>query len=410
MKAVVIGPGRVGLGFAGHLLHRSGYQVCFVGRRRAVAPLMGAGEYVVRLTDGHLVHQDQVSGVSAVDISSTSEVAQVIADADVVCTAVGPRSLDSVAPLLAWGLSAAQQKVSVIAFENAEDAGTRLRRLVAQQIGSEHAGRHGFSGAVVSRAVAHRLLPERPGDPLVLIGEPDTEFAVDAAALRHPLPPIEGLVAVDDFTAFYRRKLYRYSAGHAATAYLGQLKGYRYLHAAIRDPEIAQLARAAVREGQSGLRAAYGPDVAGDDAEVDAIIDRFGNAELGDTVARVGRDVPRKLGPSDRLLGAARLAERAGVAPVRLAQVAAAALCFKDGGDAPVVAPRDVTTSGRSRVARLLTGIGHLPPASPLARLIQDEWQGLVDGWEDGNLLLSLEDHLWAWSSNSHAPAERLAS
>jgi len=410
MKAVVIGPGRVGLGFAGHLLHRSGYQICFVGRRRAVAPLMAAGKYVVRLTDGHRLHEDRVSGVSAIDISCSSEVEQAIADADVVCTAVGPRALDSVAPLLARGLSAAKQQVNVIAFENAEDAGRRLRRLVAEQVGFEHAGRHGFSGAVVSRVVAHRLPPERPGDPLVLIGEPHTEFAVDAAALNHPLPRIEGLVAVDDFTAFYRRKLYRYSAGHAATAYLGQLKGYRYLHAAIRDPEIAQLVRAAVREGQAGLRAAYGPHVAGDDAEVEAIIDRFGNAELGDTVARVGRDVPRKLGPSDRLLGAARLAEHAGVAPVRLAQAAAAALCFKDGGDPPVVAPREGTASGRSRVARLLSGIGHLPPTSPLARLIQNEWQGLMDGWEDGNLMLSLEDRLWAWSSNSHAPAGRLAS
>jgi len=371
---------------------------------------MRVGEYTVRLTDGRLVHQEQVSDVSAVDISNVSEATRVIADADVVCTAVGPRALNSVAPLLASGLSAARHQVKVIAFENAEDAGVRLRQLVAGQIGSEQAGRHAFSGAVVSRAVAHRLLPEHPGDPLLLIGEPDTAFVVDAAALRHPLPPIEGLVAVDDFTAYYRRKLYRYSAGHVATAYLGQLKGYRYLHAAIRDPEIAHLARSAVREGQAGLRAAYGPEIAGDDTEVEAIIHRFGNAELGDTVARVGRDVPRKLGPTDRLLGAARLAEGAGVAPVRLAQVAAAALCFKDGGDAPAVAPRDDTRSGRSRVATVLTAIGHLPPTSPLARLILDEWQGLVDGWEDGNLLLSLEKHLWAWSSSSHAPSERFAS
>jgi len=29
MKAVVIGPGRVGCGFAGQLLHASGYEVCF---------------------------------------------------------------------------------------------------------------------------------------------------------------------------------------------------------------------------------------------------------------------------------------------------------------------------------------------------------------------------------------------
>ena len=32
MRAVVIGPGRIGCGFAGHVLREAGYDVTFVGR------------------------------------------------------------------------------------------------------------------------------------------------------------------------------------------------------------------------------------------------------------------------------------------------------------------------------------------------------------------------------------------
>ncbi len=59
-------------------------------------------------------------------------------------------------------------------------------------------------------------------------------------------------------------------------------------------------------------------------ADVDAAFDatlagrkfrRFANRPLSDTVFRLARDPLRKLGPNDRLVGAARLAEKAGVAP-----------------------------------------------------------------------------------------------
>ncbi|MDP3179377.1 MAG: hypothetical protein Q8M76_15820 [Spirochaetaceae bacterium] len=40
------------------------------------------------------------------------------------------------------------------------------------------------------------------------------------------------------------------------------------------------------------------------------LLSRFANAALGDTVYRVGRDLPRKLYPADRVLGAALLRER----------------------------------------------------------------------------------------------------
>jgi len=388
MRAVVIGAGRIGCGFVGQMLHRSGHEVCLVGRGPVVDHLTRANGYVVRVTDGRTVYDQPVDGIRVLDAGATAEIEAEIAGSELVCTAVGPGALDTAAATLARGLAAARHPVNVIAFENAEDAGPRLRRLVAAQAGIDTAVRHGFSGAVVNRVVAHRLLPQHPTDPVVLVGEPHTEFAVDIGALKQPVAMIEGLVPVRDFAGYYRRKLFRYSAGHAAAAYLGHVKGYRLVHAAVRDPEIRAAVRGAMTEGRLGLDAKYSSSVAGTEDELDEILRRFDNAALGDTVARVGRDACRKLAPHERLIGPARLAEDAGIPPVWLAQAAAAALCF---AGAPIATP--------AYRRALLREVAGLAPDASLARRIETAWLTMFDGWQDGNLLLSLKDQLWSWSS-----------
>jgi len=158
-------------------------------------------------------------------------------------------------------------------------------------------------------------------------------------------------------------------------------------------------------EGQAGLRTAYGDSVAGEPDDLDEIVKRFANASLGDTVARVGRDVRRKLAAGDRLIGAALLAQKAGRDPVYLARTAAAALCFEEDGGPPLAVPS--RSPATDQVRALLAELTHLDPASLLVRRVELEWSHLVDGWETGNLLLSLEDHLWSWSS--HRPGEQSA-
>ena len=60
---------------------------------------------------------------------------------------------------------------------------------------------------------------------------------------------------------------------------------------------------------------------------------RFSNRALGDTIFRLGRDPLRKLAPADRLVGAARLAEKAGLVPAALAEGIAAGYCFDASAD-----------------------------------------------------------------------------
>src|SRR5690242_18517980 len=129
MKAVVIGPGRIGCGFAGHLLSQSGYELVFVGRGAIVGALEAQRRYDVRLVNGSRVARHAVQGVRALHLDDPRAV-QEIAEADLVAVSVGPSNLASVAPLLAMALARRSTPVNVLAFENAPEAGPQLRREV----------------------------------------------------------------------------------------------------------------------------------------------------------------------------------------------------------------------------------------------------------------------------------------
>jgi mannitol-1-phosphate 5-dehydrogenase len=395
MRAVVVGAGRIGCGFAGDLLNRSGYELTFITHRAAGADhLNRVGRYVVRLAGRRSVQERTVTGVRAVHGSHAEAVAREIARADVVATAVGPDRLAEVAPLIAAGLAQRRTPVNVLAFENDTDPGARLRAMVAGTAGGEAvAARHGFSGALVPRVVSD-VIGDRGGDePLVYVGDLPASFVVDGRRLVRPLPRIAGMAVTDDWAGWLYRKLYLFGAGHAMTAYLGHLKGYHYVHSAIRDPEIRAAVLAAMTEAQAGLRRRFGPEVAGGPRDLQEIVERFENAALGDTIARVGRDPRRKLALGERLVGALLAADQAGVEPDHLALAVAAALCFHNPED-PLAADleREIRRAGRPTALRRVCG---LDPGCRAGRSVTRHWDQLFDD-SHASQLLSLDRVMWA--------------
>ena len=395
MKAVVIGPGRIGCGFAGDVLSQSGYDLVFLARDPAIVEhFRRVNRYRVNLSDGHRATGREIAVARAMGTYEPRLATQEIAEADLVVTAVGANNLPDVAPLIAAGLELRDTPVNVLAFENIPQASKRLRELVLGRATRAREVEHGFAGALVERVVAMRIGAPADDQPFVFVGDDVTEFRVDGPHLVEPRPAIRSMVAVDPYEAWVKRKLYTYSAGHAAAAYLGSLKGYHYIHSAIRDREIRAAVLAAMAEGQRGLASRYGPEVAGDRQALLAILARFENASLSDRIERVGRDPQRKLGLNERLLGAAHLAQRAGVPPLNLALAAAAALCFASGDDAsPSELERAIENDGPGRTIQRLCG---LRPELGLGHLVREDCDRLLQGRNAGGLLLHLGSDLWS--------------
>jgi mannitol-1-phosphate 5-dehydrogenase len=354
------------------------------------------GHYRVHLVKGLERQESIVEGIQAVSTAEPERVAEEIAGAGLIVTAVGAGSLPQIAPLIATGLRQRSEPANVLAFENLANAGPYLRHLITEQLPAGFSlAAHGFSGALIDRVVSRRLGNPGRDEPLTFVGDPPATFVVDGQSLRQPLPPIAGMIVADDYTAWIQRKLFTFSAGHATCAYLGYLKGYHYIHSAIRDPEIRNTVVRAMTEGQGGLAARYGATIAGDRNYLAEIISRFENAALNDPIARVGRDPQRKLGAEDRLVGAARLAQEAGIHPKSLALAAAAALYFYDPADLSAInLQREVKEAGPSSI---LDRVSHLDSSQGLGRFVADIWRRLAKGWEKDNFLLSLNKLQWAW-------------
>ena len=405
MRAVILGPGRIGCGFAGQVLHDSGFELVFLARDpQMVGHLSHVRGYRVSLSDGRQTREIGIAGVSAVGTFDTRRAVRELATADVIVTAVGAENLPAVAPLIAAGLRARTRPVNVLAMENLPRSSRRLRELVAEHLpASEGLDRHGLAGALVERVVARRIGGPGEDRPMVFVADDVSDFRADAAHLVEPIPRIRGLIPSDNYEVWVKRKLYTYSAGHAAAAYLGDLKGYHYIHTAIRDREIRAAVLAAMTEGQRGLAARFGPEIAGDQRALARILARFENAALGDRIERVGRDPRRKLGARERLVGAAQLAQRAGVHPRHLALAAAAALCFADADEAADGERDDAGVTERRE--ETIRGVCGLHSDRGLGKLVRRDHERLHNGRHAGGLLLSLGSGLWnvAPSTNGHA-------
>jgi mannitol 2-dehydrogenase len=97
-----------------------------------------------------------------------------------------------------------------------------------------------------------------------------------------------GVQLVEDVEPYELMKLRLLNASHQALCYLGYLAGYRFVHEVCRDPLfVSFLRRYMTREAVPTLRPVPGIDL---DRYCEQLLERFANAEVSDTVARLCAD------------------------------------------------------------------------------------------------------------------------
>jgi len=146
---------------------------------------------------------------------------------------------------------------------------------------------------------------------------------------------LDGFVTKTDLDPFAQIKFLGHNALHAMLGYLAKARGINFMHEVGKNSNLMEKARAAfLAEAGAGLRKEYAEvqdelfTEAGFRAYAEDALVRMVNPFLRDPVERVTRDPARKLGWEDRLLGAMKLARRAGVEPKGLAEGARVALRF----------------------------------------------------------------------------------
>ena len=110
-QAIMYGADNIGRGFIGQLFHMSGYETSFIDVNMAVIDQLNTDhQYPVYITDGDCYKEYLVTNVKGVDGRDNAAIAEAIASADVMATAVGVNILKFIAAPFAGGVKLRKEK------------------------------------------------------------------------------------------------------------------------------------------------------------------------------------------------------------------------------------------------------------------------------------------------------------
>ena len=382
-KLVQIGAGNIGRSFVGQIFSRAGFEVVFVDVDQAIIDALNEqSHYIVEIKDKQ-PRSLLVENVVGLNGRDTALVAEELSTCRVAATAVGPAALPYIYPNLAVGLLRRRElgtgPLDVIICENMRDAAEAMYAGVAEHLPEDFPLRE-MLGAVetsIGKMVPIMSEQDRARDPLLVFAEAYNTLICDRRAFLNPVPDVPELDPKDNMKAYVDRKLFIHNLGHALCAYFAHLQDptLEYTWQAVEHPVIGPAVHAGMMESAHALISAYPGefDEANQREHVDDLIDRFANKALGDTIYRVGRDIRRKLGHEDRVIGALQLDAREHVDAPYTCLCAAAGMRFRatdENGEMyepDLDFARHIFPEGAEKVLR---EVGGLDPVSPVDRAV----------------------------------------
>jgi len=341
LNCVVFGAGALGLGFLGPELC-SGCRITYVDIP-AKAPLLEhlsrTGRYTCNQT-GLSMRAVEVGGVSGLCLGAEEGPVQaLLAEADIVFTAVGQRNLPKLAPTFAAALvgRAPDRPLRVLCSENGVEIARGLRDAIAEAAKEGPGDALRVGDTVMGRMCKIVESPEPPVEPAApgldwaVVSEPFYGIPVEGHALRRlpavpaavrPLPPAE-------FSAAEDMKMVSHNGLHAVLACLGYLRGVLYFDELRDEADLMEIGRRLlVEEAAEALLRKHGPALPRNEClnYCDSILRRVTCPVLHDPIARGMRGIMRKLLPWERLVYSVRTIVAQGILPQAYATGLAAAV------------------------------------------------------------------------------------
>ncbi|MDR1408376.1 MAG: hypothetical protein LBJ23_10075 [Tannerella sp.] len=320
---LIFGAGKIGRSFIGQLFGRAGYEIVFSDVDRSLIEALNSRRaYPVVIKSDTGDETMEITHVRAV-FGSEENVVREMARASIIATSVGKNVLERIIPLMAKGLLKRYEQhpasaVDIVIAENMRSAAAFMRDALGKCL-PPCFPLDSFVGLVetsIGKMVPLMTQADMEKDPLAVFAEPYNTLILDGAALRNPVPDVQGLAPKENIAAWVDRKAFIHNLGHATVAYYGNYRhpNATYIYEVLEDPEVYAFAHVVMLQAAEILMAEYPSDFTRQalEAHIDDLLARFRNRALKDTVFRVGQDRIRKLGPDDRFVGAIRLAQKHG--------------------------------------------------------------------------------------------------
>ncbi len=360
---IIFGAGKIGRSFIGQIFFRNGYRVVYVDTdSRLIRQLNEAKRYCVATLHNDGSRDDYwVDGIEAVDGRDQDACLRALSQGSLVATSVGARALPAVCGTLA---KASRKRVAdnlplfdVIMAENIPDA-VSIARACFSDAGLSDEECPGMIAASVGKTAPDVPAEELERDPLVVHADSYNTLIVSKIGWRNDPPLFPELYLTDSIDAYVKRKLFIHNLAHCAFAYLGYRAdpAIKDIHQAMKIPAVYEQTLAITDSVARALALEYPREF-----DADALVDyrdgalkRIANPSIRDSIWRVGRDIARKLGRGERIVGSLLLTHRHNLPIEHHIDLYAAALSFRaysDRGDmyaADEAFHRDILWSGIS--------------------------------------------------------------
>ena len=251
-----------------------------------------------------------------------------------------------VVSLIAEGLKNSSVEATIIyAAENNNHAAEILKKAIDEKNGTPPRRQVQFLNTVIgkmSRIVTDsdeiaelKLQTIVPGLERAFLVEQFNRILVSRTNIVGFKPGIEAFIEKDDLLPFEEAKLYGHNAIHSLLGFIGAVKKVRSMTELKDNKAIMQIGRDAfLKESGAALVKKYAHlgdelfTVAGYENFADDLLERMTNPYLGDTIARVTRDVVRKLEIDGRIFGTMQLALEYDIEPKNLSLGALAGIAI----------------------------------------------------------------------------------
>lgn len=340
MLTVHFGAGNIGRGFIGEVLNKNESKVAFVDVNSAIIDALNdRKEYTIEEAAEQEIEVkvDNVYGIN--NQVDPEKVVDAIVDADLITTAIGPKILPFIAPLIAQGIEKRNElglttSIDVIACENMIGGSSFLKEEVLKHLKESDSAAYleefiGFPDAAVDR-----IVPMQTHDDILRVTvEPYKEWVISKDGLKNTDLVLKGIHYVDDLEPYIERKLFTVNTGHATTAYNGAYAGYKTIDEALKDEVVYTEVKSVLEETGALLISKWGFDKDVHSEYISKIISRFENVKLSDDITRVGRTPIRKLGYDERFIRPIREADERGLKIDSLVSTVGKALAYDDIND-----------------------------------------------------------------------------
>jgi mannitol-1-phosphate 5-dehydrogenase len=376
-QVLILGAGKIGRGFIGHLFFKSGYKLWFVDASREVVKLLNdEKKYRIDIAKDKQDTTEYITVEGAFTLDEKEKVAAVLSNIDIIATSVGAGNIEKVSRFMRDILITSDRK-RALNWLICENATNPAKKIKATLLENADAGFVEFVKHRIGLIETQVLRTGMPANEAVIAKEPLAvrmqdwwTLPLDKDAFVGAIPDVEGFDPKANFANELVRKLYTFNGTNGPISYIGWANGYTILHeAALAFPELFQQIQ---EECAFGLINEYGFDEKEQREFMAIAMNKYTDPAINDQIERNANDSRRKLAKQERLVGPASLCVKHGRMPHAYAKAIAAAYYYKGSCDEGT---QDVQQTIEDQgIEKAIKKYSSIDESSPLYHLILDSY------------------------------------